>query len=289
MSAEANTTQTGTSASAEKIIEDLPNKVFVGNLSFRTNDAQLGEYFKEAGKVVQANVITRGRRSLGYGFVAFDTLEAAEKAVAMFDKKPLDSREISVEVARPKSEKPSRREANDGDESRGGRGGRGRGRGRRAAAREPRANAAGAVKDEQEEAESADANEAEDAPARAQGRGRGRGASRGGRRFPRRPRPSLENATPLPTTIFVANLPYQMDDEKLKATFADYNAESAKVIVRRSTGRSKGFGFVVFAQESDLKRALENATSFTAEGRVLTIRQALTEPKESEDNAEAQE
>ncbi|KAJ1977326.1 hypothetical protein H4R34_003624 [Dimargaris verticillata] len=285
MSAETDTPQTGTLAPAEKIIEDLPNKVFVGNLSFRTNDAQLGEFFNDAGKVVQANVITRGRRSLGYGFVAFETLDAAKKAVAMFDKVPLDSREISVEVARPKGEKPSRREAS-GDESRGGRGGRSRGRGRRAAAREPRANATGAVKGEQEEA---DADDAEDAPARGQGRGRGRGTSRGGRRFPRRPRPSLENATPLPTTIFVANLPYQMDDDKLKATFADYNAESAKVIVRRSTGRSKGFGFVVFAQESDLKRALDNASSFTAEGRALTIRQALTEPKESEDNAEAQE
>lgn len=77
-------------------------KVFVGNLSFKTREPQLAQEFSVVGKVVSANIITRGPRSLGYGFVEFETEADANKAVQVMNKKQIDGREINVEVAKPR-------------------------------------------------------------------------------------------------------------------------------------------------------------------------------------------
>ncbi|RKP04827.1 putative RNA-binding protein, partial [Thamnocephalis sphaerospora] len=78
-------------------------KVFVGNISFATTEDQLKEFFAPAGTVIQAKVITRGTRSLGYGFVAFEKAEQCDTAVEKLNKKELDGREINVEVAKPQT------------------------------------------------------------------------------------------------------------------------------------------------------------------------------------------
>lgn len=54
---------------------------------------------------VSAQVIFRGTRSAGYGFVAFKTAEAAQKAVDLLNKQELDGRTLIVEVAKPTEEK----------------------------------------------------------------------------------------------------------------------------------------------------------------------------------------
>jgi RNA recognition motif-containing protein len=54
---------------------------------------------------ISAQVIFRGTRSAGYGFVAFNTAEAAQKAVELLNKKELDGRTLIVEVAKPTEEK----------------------------------------------------------------------------------------------------------------------------------------------------------------------------------------
>lgn len=54
---------------------------------------------------LSAQVIFRGTRSAGYGFVAFNTAEAAQKAVELLNKKELDGRTLIVEVAKPTEEK----------------------------------------------------------------------------------------------------------------------------------------------------------------------------------------
>jgi RNA recognition motif-containing protein len=58
---------------------------------------------------ISAQVIMRGNRSAGYGFVALSTAEAAQKAVEVLDKKQLDNRPIIVEIARPADQKESER------------------------------------------------------------------------------------------------------------------------------------------------------------------------------------
>jgi len=64
-------------------------KVFVGNLSFKTTADELKAAFETVGKVANANIITRGSRSLGYGFVDFNSDEDANKAVTEMNKKKL--------------------------------------------------------------------------------------------------------------------------------------------------------------------------------------------------------
>ena len=58
--------------------------------------------------------------------------------------------------------------------------------------------------------------------------------------------------------LFVGGLPWAVTDEKLRETFSGYGEiTEAKVIMDRETGRSRGFGFVTFADESDAREALE--------------------------------
>lgn len=54
---------------------------------------------------LSTQIIYRGQRSAGYGFVAFNTLEAAEKAAELLNKKELDGRSVIVEIAKPAEEK----------------------------------------------------------------------------------------------------------------------------------------------------------------------------------------
>jgi len=54
---------------------------------------------------LSAQVILRGTRSAGYGFVALATAEAAQKAVEALDKKELDGRAVIVELAKPSEQK----------------------------------------------------------------------------------------------------------------------------------------------------------------------------------------
>lgn len=53
---------------------------------------------------LETTIITRGTRSLGYGFIKFETEKEAQKASQELNKQSLDGREINVEVARPKAE-----------------------------------------------------------------------------------------------------------------------------------------------------------------------------------------
>ncbi|KAI8600509.1 hypothetical protein EDD21DRAFT_131764, partial [Dissophora ornata] len=86
-------------------IEEDGHKVFVGNLSFQTTEAQLAELFSTPTPVLKAKIITRGTRSLGFGFVAYETLVQAEEAADALNKTELDGREINVEIARPRVER----------------------------------------------------------------------------------------------------------------------------------------------------------------------------------------
>ena len=58
--------------------------------------------------------------------------------------------------------------------------------------------------------------------------------------------------------IYVGNLDYQMSDEDLKSEFSSYGDIQDVIIIKdHETGRSKGFGFVTFAEESAVEKALE--------------------------------
>ncbi len=85
-------------------------KIYVGNLSFNTTDASLSDIFKAFGTVSEATVvIDRGSgRSKGFGFVEMPEQAEAEEAIKQLDGKEVDGRNIKVNVARPREERPSR-------------------------------------------------------------------------------------------------------------------------------------------------------------------------------------
>lgn len=95
----------------------MNNKVFVGSLSFKTDNEGLAAYFGTVGTVTSANVIMDKMtgKSKGFGFVEFATEAEAQAAVDKLNQSELDGRAIFCDIARP-SEK---REGG----SRGGNGG----------------------------------------------------------------------------------------------------------------------------------------------------------------------
>jgi cold-inducible RNA-binding protein len=97
-------------------------KVFVGGLSWNTNDDGLRQAFERFGAVDEAKVIQDREtgRSRGFGFVTFSSDDDARSAIAGMDGQQLDGRTVKVNEA---EEKP--RSSGGGGGSRGGGGGRG--------------------------------------------------------------------------------------------------------------------------------------------------------------------
>lgn len=107
----------------------MANKLYVGNLSYKTSEEDLQELFSQAGQVSSVKIITDGYsgQSRGFGFVEMTTDEDAQKAVEMFHGKEFMQRELTVNEARPQQKRESRGGFGGG----GGRGGGGGGGGRR--------------------------------------------------------------------------------------------------------------------------------------------------------------
>jgi RNA recognition motif-containing protein len=281
-------------------------KVFVGNLAFKTTETELLEAFKKFGTVADTKVIRRGRRSLGYGFVDFVNEDDAKKAVEAMDHKDLDGRALNVELAKPRQDEPADQqtstnaapsnantEAKDGDDftaqrggrrtrgTRGGRGGRGGARGGASPSTGVRGGRGG--------------------------RRGGRGGARGGnnnnnggaapatnntqQKKPREQKPAAESA-PSKTTLFVANLPFAVDNVALAKIFDGFNVTQARVVTTRN-GRSRGYGFVTLANEEEQQKALKAVDNkeIQAENgpRVLSIKVAREQEAEQAEAEAAQQ
>jgi RNA recognition motif-containing protein len=77
------------------------------------------------------------------------------------------------------------------------------------------------------------------------------------------------------TNLFVGNLPYAMDNDKLAQLFAAAGTVvSAKVISDKYSGRSRGFGFVEMSTDEESKKAIEMFNGKDVEGRALVVNEA---------------
>ncbi len=87
--------------------ENMNKKLYVGGLSYNTNDSQLEQYFASQGTVVSAKVITdrETQRSRGFGFVEMGTQEEAEKAIAALNGTQFDGRTITVNMSKPREDR----------------------------------------------------------------------------------------------------------------------------------------------------------------------------------------
>jgi len=96
--------------------------IYVGNLSYNTDDAGLRAAFEPFGEVTSAQVVTDREtgRSRGFGFVVMPDDEQARAAIAALNGQDLDGRKLNVNEARPRTDR--------GPGGGGGRGGRPGGR-----------------------------------------------------------------------------------------------------------------------------------------------------------------
>jgi len=88
----------------------MATRLFVGNMSYDTTEQELREHFAEAGHVVQCDLILDKftSKSRGFGFVEMGSQEEADRAVEMCNGKELDGRQLTVNEARPREERPRR-------------------------------------------------------------------------------------------------------------------------------------------------------------------------------------
>ena len=80
--------------------------------------------------------------------------------------------------------------------------------------------------------------------------------------------------------LYVGGLPYSTTEGKLQELFAAHGTvESAKVIIDKFTGQSRGFGFVEMSSPDEAKRAIEALNGTQLDGRTLTVNEARPQEK----------
>ena len=105
----------------------MSSKLFVGNLSFNTTENDLQDAFAAHGSVVEANLMMDRMtgRARGFGFVTMSTPEEAEKAIAALNGAQMDGRALTVNIARPREDRPAGGGGGGGARRSGGGGGGG--------------------------------------------------------------------------------------------------------------------------------------------------------------------
>jgi len=290
-------------------LESAPGfKVFAGNLAYSTTEEGLKAFFAPVqADIVSVQIILRGHRSAGYGFVGLASLEAAQRAVDLLDKKDLDGRQVIVEIAKPADQKDKEKKEKKA-KRRPGR------RGSKAVPGEvSEAEANGDLKQSPEEVPESGADDAakpkkkkKKAPRKPKVKGETSDApsatedavtdaaapkkqSRARKaRVPRPPRPAGEDPVgePSKTMLFVANLGFNIDDAGLSALFteADIKVISARIVRRRfgQPRKSKGYGFVEVGDEAEQQKAIAALQGKDVGGRNIAVKVAVNSPNEDD-------
>ena len=87
-----------------------PTRLFVGNLSYQTGENDLQEYFAQAGPVSSVNLMLDKitGKSRGFAFIEYASEQDANKAIEQFHNKEFQGRALTVNIARPREERPPR-------------------------------------------------------------------------------------------------------------------------------------------------------------------------------------
>lgn len=310
----AQATQNGAPAVEKTLAPPTPGfKVFAGNLAYSTTDEGLKAFFAPVqSDILSVQVILRGTRSAGYGFVALATEAAAQKAVESLNKQDLDGRQVIVEIAKPAEQKErgsTERKVRRRFGRRGSKAVPGEVTEAEANGETPKAEGAAPAEGEQKPRKkrksnrkkktaatpAAEGEAAKEAPAAAAATSaEGTEAAKKPRarkpRAPRPPRPAGEDPAgePSKNVLFVANLGFTVDDAALSALFTDAGipVTSARIVARRwAPRRSKGYGFVDVGNEENQKKAIAALDGKEVGGRPIAVKIAVNTPHE-EDKAE---
>ncbi len=88
----------------------MDTKLYVGNLSYETTEDDLRSLFTQVGTVNEVALIKDRETgtSKGFAFVTMNSQEEANKAIEQFNGRSLGNRELTVNIARPREERPRR-------------------------------------------------------------------------------------------------------------------------------------------------------------------------------------
>ncbi|KAK3672013.1 hypothetical protein LTR78_008188 [Recurvomyces mirabilis] len=293
-------------------------RLYIGNLAYATTEGELKDFFKDY-LVETTSIPTNPRttRPVGYAFVDVSTPSEAERAINELNGKTILDRKVSVQLARKpepaaategaaeggegqQRRRPSTRGRGRGGRTRSGRGGRKGGKGVEGAdgegAEEGAVNGgptnvpgqAAPLTSTTNEALTSEAG-APDADAKKTGKS---SAPR-----ERKQRGPPEDGVPSKTKIMVANLPYDLKEEKLLELFSEYSPTSAKIALRpipkfmirklqarNEPRKGRGFGFVTLTSEELQQKACTEMNGKEIEGREIAVKVAIDSPgKEDED------
>jgi RNA recognition motif-containing protein len=87
-----------------------PTRLFVGNLSYQTEEKDLQDHFSQAGVVTAVNLMLDKMtgKSRGFAFIEYGSEAEANKAIEQFHNKDFQGRALTVNIARPREERPPR-------------------------------------------------------------------------------------------------------------------------------------------------------------------------------------
>ncbi|RSL58037.1 hypothetical protein CEP54_007972 [Fusarium duplospermum] len=277
-------------------------RLYIGNLAYATTEGELKDFFKSY--LVESVSIPKNPRTdrpVGYAFVDLSTPTEAERAIEELSGKEILERKVSVQLARkpePAGEKTegANGEGSGAEGSRRRASGRGRGRGRGRGGRGARAGREGAGEKKEGEATEAvtateDAAAAVAAPTTTETKTQARPQRE------RRERGPPADGIPSKTKVMVANLPYDLTEEKLIELFKAYEPSSAKIALRpiprfmikklqaRGEARKgRGFGFVTLASEELQQKAVSEMNGKEIEGREIAVKVAIDSPDKTDDD-----
>lgn len=300
-------------------------RLYIGNLAYATTEGELKEFFK--GYLVESVSIPKNPRTdrpVGYAFVDLSTPTEAERAISELSGKEILERKVSVQLARKpepageKTEGSNGDAAADGTRRRASGRGRGRGRGGRGSRNGRDAKEEGAAATETAAAPAttaaAAAPEAAAAPATTEVQPLSDITNKDNTdttaqkaNQTRTPRERRERGPPADgvaskTKVMVANLPYDLTEEKLKELFAAYQPSSAKIALRpiprfmikklQARGeprKGRGFGFVTLASEELQQKAVSEMNGKEIEGREIAVKVAIDSPDKTDEEANVPE
>lgn len=286
-------------------------RVYVGNLAFSTSEEKVREHIASAGSVASSIVFPRkfGSRPAGYAFAQYEKEEDAKKVVDKLNDVELDGRKLRVEIARPEADADERKAKRDAANAAR--------KAKRAEAKAAQAPAPAPADAEAKPEAAADgeqvkkprkkskrggrrrqpaeegeegADASDDAKPAGEPKGRIDGGNAEGEAKPKKERkPRQKKLAPSGAaskdTLFVSNLPYELDDDALSSIFTNLSISVKSATILRSTfrprkgaeegpRRSRGFGFVVVENPAQLSEAVDKASGTLIANRSINVKVA---------------
>ncbi|KAF2763464.1 RNP domain-containing protein [Pseudovirgaria hyperparasitica] len=252
-------------------------RLYIGNLAYATTEGELKEFFKEF--LVESTSIPtnpRTNRPVGYAFVDLSTPSEAERAISELNGKAILERKVSIQLARKPEAHTEGAEGTNGTKAR-----------KDSKKEKPRRSKSAAAKDGAAPTETAPTNDGAEGTTTVNPK-----AAK--TPVPRKQRGPPEDGVPSKTKVMVANLPYDLTEEK--EIFIDYQPSSAKIALRpiprfmvkklqarNEPRKGRGFGFVTLASEELQQKACAEMNGKEIEGREIAVKVAIDSPGKEDD------